>query len=79
MGRKDCKTIKTKVTMVLQDYKIDGEYICISKKELKELRGHYHQLTVQYYKEGDSWRSTFYAGKRDVYIDILKMFEPLMG
>ena len=29
--------------MVLQDYKIDGEYICISKKELEKLAENYNQ------------------------------------
>lgn len=35
--------------MVLQDYKIDGDYIRISKKELEECRDHYHKL-AQHHK-----------------------------
>ena len=62
--------------MVLQDYKIDGEYICISKKELEEWRDHYGQVEEL---QSNSHLIWFYTGKRDVCIDILKMFEPLMG
>lgn len=61
--------------MVLQDYKIDGDYICISKAELEGFRDHYHAQAVKD-KGKIGW---FYLGKRDVCIDILKMFEPLMG
>lgn len=62
--------------MVLQDYKIDGEYICISKKELEEWREHY---TKEAETRGRGKIGWFYLGKREVLIDILKMFEPLMG
>ena len=62
--------------MVLQDYKIDGDYICISKKELEEWRDHYGQVEKL---QSNSHLRWFYTGKRDVCIDILKMFEPLMG
>ena len=63
--------------MVLQDYKVDGEYICISKKELEECRDHYHKLAQHHKENRDSFRQPFYLGKRDVCIDILKMFEQL--
>ena len=62
--------------MVLQDYKIDGEYICISKKELEEWREHY---TNEAETRGRGKIGWFYLGKREAIIDILKMFEPLMG
>lgn len=65
--------------MVLQDYKIDGEYICISKKELEECRDYYHKLAQHHKENRDSFRQAFYLGKRDVCIDILKMFEQLEG
>ena len=65
--------------MVLQDYKIDGEYICISKKELEEHRDHYHMLAQHHKENRDSFRQSFYLGKRDVCIDILKIFEQLEG
>lgn len=61
--------------MVLQDYKIDGDYICINKAELEELRVHYHSLAME--KRGKL--GYFYLGKRDICIEILKMFEPLIG
>ena len=62
--------------MVLQDYKIDGEYICISKKELEEWIDHYNNEAETRGRGKIGW---FYLGKREVIIDILKMFEPLMG
>jgi regulation of enolase protein 1 (concanavalin A-like superfamily) len=65
--------------MVLQNYKIDGDYICISKEELEKWRKHYHELSVENYNKGDHWRMVFYGGKRDVIIDMLKMFEQLEG
>ena len=65
--------------MILQDYKIDGEYIKVSKKELEELSRHYYSLVLQYNNEYDPFYRAFYAGKESVVLDILKMFEPLMG
>ena len=65
--------------MVLQDYKIDGEYISISKKELEELRDHYGNIDKQTKRQPALFLRGYYSGKRDVCIDILKMFEPLMG
>ena len=62
--------------MVLQDYKIDGEYICISKKKLEEWRDHYNNVASEKGRGKIGW---FYLGKGEVIIDILKMFEPLMG
>ena len=62
--------------MVLQDYKIDGEYICISKKELEKWRDHYLKL---YREQDEEWKRAFYLGKADAMIEALKMFEPLMG
>ena len=61
--------------MVLQDYKIDGDYICISKAELESFRDHYHNVALEKGKGKIGW---FYLGKREVMIDILKHFEPLM-
>ena len=65
--------------MILQDYKIDGEYICISKTELEKLSRHYYSLVAQYNNEHDPFYRAFYAGKESAMLDILKMFEPLMG
>lgn len=65
--------------MVLQDYKIDGEYICISKKELEELAEHYNKVAGDYLISDHFQWYAHYHGKRAVIQDLLKMFEPLMG
>ena len=62
--------------MVLQDYKIDGDYIKVSKAELEQLRDHYDAEANRRGRGKIGW---FYLGKRDVLIDMLKMFEPLEG
>lgn len=62
--------------MVLQDYKIDGEYICISKEELERWRDHYQEEANTRGRGKIGW---FYLGKREVMIDMLKMFEQLEG
>ena len=62
--------------MVLQDYKIDGDSITISKAELEKWRNHYHNVALEEDTNEIKW---FYLGKRDVMIDILKHFEPLIG
>lgn len=60
--------------MTLQDYKIDGDYIKVSKAELEQLRDHYQEIANTRGRGKIGW---FYLGKREVIIDILKMFEPL--
>lgn len=65
--------------MTLHDYKIEGDYIKISKKELEECRDHYHKLAKHHKENRDSFRQPFYLGKRDVCIEILEMFESLDG
>ena len=65
--------------MVLQDYKIEGDYIKINRKELEEWRDHYGGIVIRELYEDDPWRNGFYLGKRDVCVDILKMFEQLEG
>ena len=71
--------------MVLADYTVmtndaGEEYIAVSKKELEQIRKHYHEIGHKYRvnegKTGDP-RAMYYLGKRDVVIDILKLFEPL--
>lgn len=64
--------------MVLQDYQIEGDYIKVSKAELEKWRDHYFDTAYQQ-KEIGSPLDLFYLGKRDVLIDMIKMFEPLMG
>lgn len=62
--------------MVLRDYKIEEDYIKISKAELEELAEHYCNVASEKGRGKIGW---FYLGKREVLIDILKMFEPLEG
>lgn len=62
--------------MILKDYKIDGSYICISKEELEKWRDHYDAEAMKRGKDKIGW---FYLGKREVLIDMLKMFEQLEG
>jgi hypothetical protein len=62
--------------MILKDYKIDGDNICISKEELEKWRDHYDAEAMKRDKGKIGW---FYLGKREVLIDMLKMFEQLEG
>lgn len=62
--------------MVLKDYKIDGEYISISKKELENYMSHYSHLAD---KQTELFMKMFYAAKFDVLLDIVRLFEPLEG
>lgn len=64
------------IAMVLQDYKIDGNYICISKEDLEKWRDHYQEVANTRGRGKIGW---FYLGKREVIIDMLKMFEQLEG
>ena len=61
--------------MVLQDYKIDGDSITISKAELEKWRDHYNNVALEQGKGKIGW---FYLGKREVMIDILKHIDPLI-
>ena len=58
---------------------IDGDYIKVSKAELEQLRDHYGGLAQHHTKNRDLFRQALYLGKRDVCIDMLKVFEPLEG
>jgi len=66
--------------MILQDYKIDGDSITITKQELEEARDHYCKVADKYKprknKEPD-YRYTLYLGKAAILTDILKLFEPI--
>lgn len=64
--------------MILQDYEIDGDYIKVSKAELEQLRDHYGSV-ASIYTIKDMHRWWYYMGKREICIDMLKMFEPLEG
>lgn len=62
--------------MVLQNIEIDGDNIIITKSELERWRDHYQEVANRRGRGKIGW---FYLGKREVMIDILKMFEPLEG
>lgn len=62
--------------MVLKDYKIDGEYISISKKELENYMSHYSHIAD---KQADLPMKMYYAAKFDVLLDIIRLFDELMG
>lgn len=62
--------------MVPQDYKVEGDYICISKDELEKWRDHYESVASEKGRGKIGW---FYLGKREVLIDMLKMFDSLIG
>lgn len=62
--------------MILQDYAIEDEYIKVSKKELEALADHYYNEAIKYGNGKIGW---FYLGKREVLIDMLKMFDSLAG
>ena len=64
--------------MVLQDYKIEGDYIKVSKAELEKWRNHYYKVSQEGHRERASFLRGYYNGKKDVFIDILRMFEPLV-
>ena len=68
-----CK-IQEELTMKLQDYKIDGEYITISKKDLQELASHYYGLRVSYDQMHDPSYRAYYAGKEKAMMDLLSLF-----
>ena len=61
--------------MVLKDYKIDGEYICISKKELEELAELYNNEANKLLKAEHYQWYAHYNGKRSVILDLLRMFK----
>ena len=69
------------MNMVLQDYKIDGDYITISKNELEEMAEHYWERVMHHFNDadGDHGLGEYYAGKETLVRDILKMFETLEG
>lgn len=62
--------------MVLQNIEIDGDNIIITKSELERWRDHYQEEANRRGRGKIGW---FYLGKREVMIDMLKMFEPLEG
>lgn len=58
--------------MILQDYKIEGDYIKVSKAELEEWKNHYWEVSRD---KDEDWEKGFYLGKGDALVELLKMFE----
>jgi hypothetical protein len=67
--------------MIFENYKIQGDSITLDKKELEEIRDHYCKVADKFKpkpsKRDFDFRWSFYFGKADVCIDLLKHFEPL--
>ena len=69
--------------MILQndEYKIQDDGIWISKKALEECKKHYCKVADKFKpkpkKQELDFRYPFYIGKSDVYVELLKHFEPL--
>ena len=65
--------------MILQenDFKIKNDGIWISKKALEECKKHYQKVADKCHLGKYNLQKVFYTGKADVYVDLLKHFEPL--
>ena len=62
------------------EYEIHGDSITIRKEVLEQWRDHYHMKGREKSEaDGPTWQSWYYWGKADVFVDLLKMFEPLEG
>lgn len=67
------------MTLRKDDYTIDGDKITIPKKVLEEIRDNYKSISEMSRLSGKHELSLIYLGKTEVFIDLLKMFEPLEG
>ena len=65
--------------MILQsdEYKIQDDGIWISKAALEECKQHYCRVADKCHLGKNNLQKVFYMGKADVYVDLLKHFEPL--
>lgn len=61
------------------EYKIEDDGIWIKKEVLESWRDHYRKVSIDCREKGNMWLAWFYMGKRDMCVDLLKMFEPLEG
>ena len=57
----------------LKDYKIDGEYICITKKELERLAECYYKIGLKYRQY--PLKESYYLGSKNTIDDMLDLFE----
>lgn len=64
--------------MILQsdEYKIQDDGIWISKAALEECKQHYCKVADKCHLGKNNLQKVFYMGKADVYVDLLKHFEP---
>ena len=68
------------MTLRSGDYEIHGDSITIRKEVLEKWRDHYHMKGREKSEaDGPTWQSWHYLGKADVFVDLLKLFEPLEG
>ena len=67
--------------MILQgnEFKIENDGIWISKKALEECKKHYQKVADKCHLGKNNLQKVFYMGKADVYVDLLKHFEPQEG
>lgn len=65
--------------MILQgnDFKIENDGIWLSRKALEECKKHYCKVADKCHLGKNNLQKVFYMGKADVYVDLLKHFEPL--
>ena len=65
--------------MVLRkdEYVVYDDKITISKKALEECKQHYCKVADKCHLGKYNLQKVFYMGKLDVYVDLLKHFEPL--
>ena len=68
------------MTLRPNDYEINGDSITIKKEVLEYWRNHYHMMWREKSEaDGPTWESWYYWGKADVFVDLLKLFEPMEG
>ena len=65
------------MTLSNDEYKIEGNGIWVRKDVLEMCKLHYAKEADAYKK--DAFRYPYYLGKSEVFLDLLKMFEPLEG
>ena len=67
--------------MTIQDYKIDRDFITLTKKELEEIRDHFCKVADKFKPKKDDekfdFRYPYYLGRADSVVYILKLFEPI--
>lgn len=65
------------MTLRAGEYSIDGDKITIPKKVLEKIRDNYKSISEMSRLSGRHEQSLIYLGKTEVFMELLKMFEPL--